>query len=84
MEQSGPGQVEIVTLLDKATEDDGGVYVLCPRTKLEDLAAEIIIEKLTQLNAIRALLRSHEGRDEWDDVGALREINDIVFPGGSR
>lgn len=71
-------QESTLTLLDKATEGDG-VYVLCPREKLEELAAEVIMSKLRKLAQIRELLVNHKSDDEWDDVECLGKVNAIAF-----
>jgi hypothetical protein len=47
------------TLLEAASEDDS-VYVLTPREKIEDLAADVILRKLDRLKEIKEII------DAWD------------------
>lgn len=80
---------EIPTLLDKATEDEvaipavefGGdedVYILTPLSKLQDIAAEVILAKLAKLRVVEELLDAHELCCAHCDANTLNKIGQVI------
>lgn len=82
---------EPLTLLDKATEvefvsppakedpfDTDAVYVRCPVSKVEDIAANIILSKLDKLRRVEQTIADESSCCEMCDAEILFKIKEIL------